>query len=203
MRRSNRVLAATALAACALAPASPGIAADDVGSAAARAAGALKRDAAPTSGPPSVADLEALERAVESVKDWLPFTQRNVIFVSRKAESFREGERRPTGAFDRGEVLRSYAEPLGYGLKPTPEGGFALQLTMDFAIKTQAGKILAGQDGFDKVNVTYANRYAPVFLNLSLNITGIEPGDYVLTYKLHDDTTGKVTSFEQPFSIRG
>lgn len=217
MRRSNRVLVAAAFA-CSLVGVSASLAADDVGSAAARAAGAAKREASPAPTPApaaapapaastapaaTIADLEAAEAKVESIKERLPFTQRNVMFVSTKAESFRDAEKRPTNVFAKGEVLRSYAEPLGYALKPAADGGVNLAMTMDFAIKTAGGQVIASQNGFDKVNLTYSNRTKPLFLNLSLNITGIEAGDYVLVYTLHDETSGKVTSFEQPFSIKG
>ncbi|GBU16444.1 MULTISPECIES: hypothetical protein [Methylobacterium] len=154
-------------------------------------------------GSASVADLEALERAVLAVKDRLPFGQRNVAFVSRKAESFGDVQRKPDSVFAKGEVLRTYAEPLGYGLKPAPEGGFTIALSMDFLVKTAAGKVLAGQQEFNKVSVGTTGRQQPFFLNLSLNLTGIEPGDYVLTYTIRDTNAGKVTSFDQPFTIKG
>ena len=210
MARSNRILVAVALA-VSLAGPSGGMAADDVGSAAARAAAAARREApapatpAPASAAASatVADLESLERAVEAMKARMPFTQRNVMFVAAKAESFRDAAKRPSGVFAKGETLRSYAEPLGYTLSPAADGGFKLAMTMDFAIKTAGGQVIASQKAFDKVDLSYPDRTKPLFLNLSLNINGIEPGDYVLVYTLHDDNGGKDTSFEQPFSIKG
>lgn len=217
MARSNRILVAVALA-VSLAGPSGGMAADDVGSAAARAAAAARREApapatpapatpvptpAPAAASATVADLENLERAVEAMKARMPFTQRNVMFVSAKAESFRDAAKRPSGVFAKGETLRSYAEPLGCTLSPTADGGFKLAMTMDFAIKTAGGQVIASQKAFDKVDLSYPDRTKPLFLNLSLNITGIEPGDYVLVYTLHDDNGGKDTSFEQPFSIKG
>lgn len=151
---------------------------------------------------PSVADLELLERAADALKDRLPFTQRNVAFVTKKADGFRDIRQRPDNVFPRGEVLRSYAEPLGYALKPAADGAL-IALSMDFLVRTASGKVLAQQTGFEKVSVGTTGRAQPFFLNLSLNLTGIEPGEYVLTYTLHDETSGKTTSFDQPFVIKG
>jgi len=38
-------------------------------------------------------------------------------------------------------------------------------------------------------------------LTLTLDVSGADPGDYVLEYKLRDIASAKFTSFELPFNI--
>ena len=44
-------------------------------------------------------------------------------------------------------------------------------------------------------------RRVPFHLDLSLNVTGLEPGGYAVVYTLHDAVSGKTTRFEVPFTI--
>ncbi|MGU3538377.1 hypothetical protein [Methylobacterium sp. A54F] len=157
----------------------------------------------------TVADLEAAERAVDAaeralaeVQDRLPFGVRNVTFVNRKAEAFRNIDRRSTNVFAPGEPLLTYIEPLGYGVREK-DGGYNFGMTMDFRVRTAAGEVVAGKDAYNSVDLNPQKRRVPFYVDLSLNLTGAPPGDYVLVYTLHDAVSGKTTSFEQPFTIRG
>jgi hypothetical protein len=158
--------------------------------------------AASTSGAPTLADLDAAEKALADLWTRLPFTTRHVMFVTRKADLLGDYEQRPSNVFTRGEPLLTYLEPVGYGWKPLESGIFGFGVTTDFEVLTADGKVLGGQKAFQKVDLTSHVREVGLFVNLTLTIDGVGPGNYVLAYTLHDNVSGRTTRVEQPFTIK-
>jgi len=156
----------------------------------------------PAGAAPTLADLETAENAIANLWSQLPYTARHVMFVSHKAELYGGYEQRPSNVFIQGEKLLTYLEPVGYGWKPLDAGMFTFGVTTDFEILTPSGKVLAGQRAFQKVDLASHYKNREFFVSLTLTIDGIEPGDYVLAYTLHDNVSGKSTRVEQPFTIK-
>ncbi len=151
---------------------------------------------------PSFADLEAAETALAELWTRLPYTARHVMFVSSKAELFGGYARRPSSTFAPGEKLLTYLEPVGYEWKPQDGGLFTFGVTTDFEILTRDGKVLGGQRAFQTLDLNSHYKNREFFVSLTLTIDGIEPGDYILAYTIHDNVSGKIARVEQPFSIK-
>ncbi|MGU3496276.1 hypothetical protein ACLBXM_19725 [Xanthobacteraceae bacterium A53D] len=149
----------------------------------------------------TVEDLAKAEQAVLDVWSRLPYQVRNVMFVSRKAESFGDFQKRPDAVFKRGEKLLTYLEPVGFGWKGIGEGHYEFGVVTDFEIINAKGRILGGQKAFQTVILKSHARNREFYVSLTMNISGAKPGDYVLAYTLHDVVNGGSARVEQPFTI--
>ena len=154
-------------------------------------------------GPGGLFEIEAIEASLAQAWERARLTQRHAFFVSERAELYGGYAERSSSTFAAEDKLVTYVEPVGYAWTPTPEGGYRFGFTLDFKVKTPDGKVLAGQDGFQAFRFTSRFKNREVFMNLTMSLTGIEPGSYVLVYTLHDQGSDKTSSFEQPFTIKG
>ncbi|UMY19426.1 hypothetical protein MMB17_09075 [Methylobacterium organophilum] len=165
--------------------------------------GAAPKPAAPVrSAGGGLAEVESLEAALAEAWEKTPLTQRHVVFVSEKAALYGAYTERPSRVFAKGEDLVTYLEPIGFTWKADADGVNHFGFVLDFTVKSRDGKVLAGQDGFQRFD--FASRYKnrEVFMNITMSLNGIEPGDYVLGYALHDRNGNRVSRFEQPFAIK-
>jgi hypothetical protein len=150
---------------------------------------------------PTLADIDALDRAVTDAWEQMALTQRRALFVSTPANLYGGYAARPSNVFAQGEKLLTYVEPVGYTWRPSEGGTYRFGLTLDFAVKTPGGKILGGQQAFQSFDFTSRFKNREVFVSVTMSLEGIEPGNYVLVYTLRDQGSAKTSSFEQPFTI--
>jgi len=102
-------------------------------------------------------------------------------------------------AFIKGEPR--YAEPVGYGWKENGKGLFEFGFVVDFQIKSRDGEVLAEEENFMRIATESHRRNVEFFIVLKLNMGRAPPGEYVVTYKLHDIASDKTASFEMPFKL--
>jgi hypothetical protein len=149
----------------------------------------------------SLPEIDRREAALVEAWQKTPLTIRRAVFVSKHPDGFGMYAARETNIFKPGEQLVTYAEPVGYGWNVIGQGMYEFGFIVDFLIKQPDGKIVAGQQDFAKLARTSRVRNREFMLTLTLDVTGANPGDYVLEYKLRDITGDKSTSFELPFKI--
>ena len=148
----------------------------------------------------TLGDIEQRENALATAWESTPLTIRRAVFVSKRAELYGQFAQRPNTVFKPGEPLLTYVEPVGYNWKPGPDG-FAFGLTLDFVIKSRTGEILGGQEKFLNYAQTSRHKVRELMVNITLNLTGAPPGDYVVEWRMRDDNSPKTVAFEQAFSI--
>ena len=151
---------------------------------------------------PTLATLNEAENAVADIWKRLPFTVRNSMFVSKPAEGYGGYEKRPSNVFGPGEKLLTYAEPTGYKWEETSPGNFHFGFTTDFELLTPSGEILGGQRAFQSLEFTTHARNRELFLNLTISIGGLKPGNYVIAFVIHDKVGAGTTRTELPFTIK-
>jgi hypothetical protein len=151
---------------------------------------------------PTIASLNEAENAVVDIWKRLPFTVRNSMFVTKPAAGYGGYEKRPSNVFVPGEKLLTYAEPTGYKWEETSEGSFHFGFTTDFELLTPSGEILGGQRAFQSLEFTTHARNRELFLNLTITIGGLKPGNYVLAFVIHDKVGAGTTRTELPFAIK-
>lgn len=148
----------------------------------------------------SLDEINKRDEAVRQAWEKTPFTIGRALFVTGKPEGFGMYTPRSPAPFKSGEQLVVYAEPLAFGWKSVEGDQFEFGFTVDFVLKTAAGKIIGGQDKF--ANVVFKSRAhnREVFLKLDLDLTGASPGDYVLDFRVHDAEADKTAMIELPFT---
>ncbi|NEU11205.1 hypothetical protein G3T14_03560 [Methylobacterium sp. BTF04] len=148
----------------------------------------------------TVQDIVLLERAVDDAWETMALTRRHALFVGKPASLYGGYEERPNSVFAPGEKLITYIEPMGYAWVPDGDG-YRFGITMDFAVKSPSGEVLAKQDSFQTFSFSSRFKNREVFVNVTLALDGLPPGDYVAAYTLRDKGGPKSFSFDQPFTI--
>nr|WP_244413428.1 hypothetical protein [Methylorubrum extorquens] len=132
-----------------------------------------------------------------------PYATRRALYVARKAADFGDVEARPSNVFKPGEPLLTYIEPVGEATQSIGSDQIGFGVIVDFEVRTAEGKALATQKNMIDRDVTVkrAEGEPNFFLNLSLDLDGFPPGNYVLVYTLRDKLSGRTLDVPQPFTI--
>ncbi|WP_462118609.1 hypothetical protein [Methylorubrum extorquens] len=132
-----------------------------------------------------------------------PYATRSALYVARKAADFSDVEARPSNVFKPGEPLLTYIEPVGEATQSIGSDQIGFGVIVDFEVRTPEGKALATQKNMIDRDVTVKRTEGEpnFFLNLSLDLDGFPPGDYVLVYTLRDKLSGRTLDVPQPFTI--
>ncbi len=133
----------------------------------------------------------------------LPFSVGKAVFVSEKPKAYGAYAAKPDAVFKPGEPLITYVELIGLTWKETGDGLMKSSFSVDFEIAESGGKVLASQKKFGEFTFVGLVRNQEMFTHLTLDITGAEPGDYVLKYTLNDNVSNRFTAFEQKFTVAG
>lgn len=144
--------------------------------------------------------LAEAEAAYEAAWLELPITFRKVVLVN-KASGFGLYEQRKDAVFKGNEPIVVYAEPIGYAWKDNGDGTFAFGFNIDLLVKTPEGKIVAGQENFQKFELTSRAKNKEFIVTLTLNFTGAPPGDYVIEYTTRDVASSKTGKMSIPITI--
>lgn len=147
------------------------------------------------------AALDRLREAVEIAWDASPLIVRKVLFVQRATGYGLYVERTEASTFKPGEKLLIYVEPAGYGYGRSAVGGLTIGFDVDFVLKDAAGKSLFSKDDFLAIGSPVRYRNREFYLNMTVNLTGLKPGDYVSEFRLRDQNSDKMAEFELPFSV--
>ena len=150
----------------------------------------------------AAAALDRLNEAMEIAWDAAPLIVRKALYLEQKASGFGiYVERSAPATFRPGEKLFVYVEPVGYGYGRDAVGSRLVGFNVDFTLTDPDGKVLFSKDDFLQVGspVRYKNR--EFFLNLTVNLTGLGPGNYVSKFRLRDQNSEKSAAFELPFSL--
>lgn len=144
--------------------------------------------------------LAEAEAAYEAA--WLesPLTFAKAVLVSR-ANGFGIYEERKDAVFKGEEPIVVYAEPVGYAWKDNGDGTFSFGFNVDLLVKTPDGKIVAGQENFQKLELRSRARNKEFMLTLTLTLTGAPPGDYVIEYTTRDIASSKSGKISVPVTV--
>jgi hypothetical protein len=148
----------------------------------------------------TVEEIDKLDAALYDA--WLktPLAVRKAVFVTKHPDGFGMYTPRDNNVYKPGEPLVAYVEPVGYGWKEQ-SGSYEFGFNVDFLIKSADGKILGGQQNFARLIKQSRVRNREFMLTLTMDVSGADPGDYVLEYVLHDVASGKTATIDLPFKI--
>jgi len=148
--------------------------------------------------PEALAEAEAAYRAVWEAT---PFSLRRYGLAAGPTEGYGSFEPRADNVYDPEEPIHVYLEPVAYGWRP--EGDLnVFGVTIDLGIRVAGADQLFYQEGF--LDVTTASRLRPLeyFGNVTLNLSGLASGDYVLDLTLNDIGSDGAQTISLPITVR-
>ncbi len=125
-------------------------------------------------------------------------------FVSSEPGGYGMYDARKSNVFKPGETFLLYVEPVGYTYGTiTDEDGtrlYTMNFTLDFIISDKNGTVLGGQEDIPISNVVSHHQNKELILDISIDQSSpFPPGDYVITYRVTDNNSGK--SFDIPKDV--
>lgn len=151
-------------------------------------------------GTPPLQQLDTLQKAVTDAWERMPLTTRRAIFVSSKPLSYGSWVQRPSSVFKPGEEFLVYVEPVGYAWKPNGDS-FDFGIAGDLILKSPDGKVLGGQENFIRADFSSRTKMQELMLNITVSLDGIDPGSYVMKFKIRDVQSDKATTIALPFTL--
>ena len=151
----------------------------------------------------SLDDVAKAEAAVDDVWGKTPLSFTHALFVAGAPAGFGIYTARPDGPFKAGEKLIVYAEPVGYGWKDKGDGTYDFGFDVDLALKSPDGTVLTQQKSFAHLPINSHAKNHEFMLTLTLDVTGADPGQYVLEYTVHDLASNKSAVISLPFTLAG
>lgn len=147
------------------------------------------------------AAYDKIRQSLAAVSDSIAFDIRKAFFVSAKPVMFGSYDRVANNEFPTGSSLITYAEPIG--LAWVPEGsGVQSAFTVDFELRNPSGELLAEQKAFGNFKIESREPLFEIFTPLTLDVSAVPAGDYVLKYVFNDTNSKKSTSIEQRFKLK-
>jgi hypothetical protein len=132
----------------------------------------------------------------ESVASEQTFRSAFDTFVSSEPGGYGIYEERKSNVFKSGETFLLYVEPVGYAYGTvTDEDGntlYTMNFTLDFIISDKNGNVLGGQQDLPVNNIVSYHQNKELNLDISIEQSSLfPPGDYVITYRITDENSGK------------
>ena len=155
------------------------------------------------SGPAHAQSLEAIaaaEAAVYEAWDATPLTFRQALFVVSEEAEFGDYDARPDAVFAPGEPIIVYAEPVGFGWLAQGEG-YRFGFDIDLDILSPEGTALLEQPDFLEVVQESRVRVRDFLLVMTLDLSGAEPGNYQLRYRVRDIASDKSAPITLDFTV--
>lgn len=147
------------------------------------------------------AAYDKMRQSLVATTATIPFNVRKAFFVSEKPVMFGSYDRVASNEFPTGSSLITYAEPIG--LAWLPEGsGVRSAFTVDFELRNPAGELLAEQKAFGNFKIESREPLFEIYTPLTLDVSSVPAGDYVLKYTFNDANSKKSSSVEQKFKLK-
>lgn len=147
------------------------------------------------------AAYDKMRKSLAAVSDAIAFNIRKAFFVKAKPVMFGSYERVESNEFPKGSSLVTYAEPIG--LAWVADGtGVRSAFTVDFELRNPGGELLAEQKAFGNFKIESREPLFEIFTPLTLDVSSVPAGDYVLKYIFNDMNSKKSTSIEQRFKLK-
>jgi hypothetical protein len=150
----------------------------------------------------SLAAYEKMRQSMSEASQKIPFDIRKAFFVTEKPVIFGNYSRVKSNEFPVGSSLITYAEPVGLAWKAADNGEVQSQFTVDFELRNPAGEILAVQKAFGNFKIESREPLFEIYTPLTLDVSAVPAGEYVLKYTFNDLNSRKSSDIEQRFKLK-
>jgi hypothetical protein len=143
----------------------------------------------------------------ESVAGEQTFRSAFDTFVSSEPGGYGIYEDRKSNVFKPGETFLLYVEPLGYtyGTVTDEDGNtlYNMNFSLDFIISDKNGNVLGGQEDIPVSNIVSYHQNKELNLDISIDQSSpFPPGDYVITYRITDENSGKSFDIRKDVTVQ-
>jgi hypothetical protein len=143
----------------------------------------------------------------ESVAGEQTFRSAFDTFVSSEPGGYGIYEERKSNVFKPGETFLLYVEPLGYtyGTVTDEDGNtlYTMNFALDFIISDKNGNVLGGQEDIPVSNIVSYHQNKELNLDVSIDQSSpFPPGDYIITYRLTDENSGKSFDIRKDVTVQ-
>lgn len=128
---------------------------------------------------------DLLGTAREALVPALNFTLRSTTLVKDPAEAMGVYEVHP-GTYKATDSVYVYTEPVNYTIGAEKEGRYPVVLTGDIELLDINGRALVKKPNFFNMNLHSRHRLRELFINASLSLASIPPGEYKLLLRVRD-----------------
>ncbi len=144
---------------------------------------------------------EAMRSATLQVWNQGPLLFRKALFTAESPKAFGIYKPRADNLFKTGEKLIIYAEPVGFKWQAKDGLNHSL-LVADLILRTDDGKIVAGQKNFGSFSFDSLEQNMEIMVVLTIDFTGAPLGKYVVECAFTDKMSGKTANLELPFELK-
>jgi len=141
--------------------------------------------------------VEILKKALLSIWDEVSLTAGNIRLVS----DTKNYTTKKNNVYRKGEAIYITAQIFGHKLKKVGDS-YHINITTDFLVLDDAGKILGGQQEVLKFNDISPIPVTDFSLDLTYTLTGAPPGIYKFRTTVNDKNSAKSTKFDTKIEIR-
>ncbi len=146
----------------------------------------------------SVAELR---KAIAHVWNRMPLTIKEAVLVSEKAPGYGMAEPRPDNVYKSGDPVLIYVEPAGYRFAQAGDG-LNFRIACDLTLLSKEGKVLGGQRDFGQWTMNCGEPMFEFFMNLTITLDNIPPGEYGLEVTFRDLNGNGQTGIHQAVVVR-
>lgn len=134
--------------------------------------------------------------AAENASGSQAFRSVHDTFVTSEPEGFGVYDKKLSNTFRPGEDIILYIEPSGFEYRTIPNDDnktlYTIEFSADFAISNTEGNILTNKEGIPVSEIVSHHQNKEVFIPFTIiQTTPFPPGNYIITYTIHDTNSGK------------
>ncbi|WP_319410355.1 hypothetical protein [uncultured Cohaesibacter sp.] len=145
------------------------------------------------------AAFDQLDQITDHFWTQSPMFVRKALFVSEIGGYGNFKEKEPV--FKPNEAQMIYVEPVAFSYGKADDGSSNASWSVDYSLNGPQGTTLFEKEDFVKLGVPLTRHNREIHLKMTINLSGLKPGDYVSNYLLKDMNSDKTASFSLPFTV--
>jgi len=142
-----------------------------------------------------------LDAALNLAREQAPLAARRFLLVQEEPPGFGQYLPRTSSLFSPGEEMLFYLEPVNYTFRRKGDL-YEAWLKVDVNLLLPDGTVIYGKRNFFEQVFSARSRIHDLYLNLSLEVSGLDEGVYRVEYVVKDGFSGKECSVHQDVVIR-
>jgi hypothetical protein len=145
---------------------------------------------------------DLMRKATSELGSSMKLGIRRAMFVSERPVAFGAVKGAASNIFPVGSTLITYTEPSGLSWVEDGNGRFVTRFTVDFELRNPDGEVLAAQKAFGNFSLASREKLQEVFTPLTLDVSSVPKGDYVIRYVFTDQNNKATASVDQRFTLK-